>query len=262
VAELNDGVSSPKTGSGSPPLPFGGTEILAGVTAARRVLDAGCGSGRLTVALAQAGADVTGIDTNARQLEQARSRAEEAGVELTLLEADFDDPLPFGGASFDAVASRLALMAAADPGGTLREMYRVLEPAGRLVTVLWATPAENPWFAVPREAIAAALGADRAAFARAFGRLGDPDEAAAVHRSAGLRDVEVRRIHGRRSAAGAAAYWQELAAENGHFRRVAATLSDTERNVLVRELDGRLAEFRERDHLSLPRTLVLVTARR
>ena len=52
--------------------PFGAAEILAAVAGAERVLDAGCGSGRLTVALAEAGADVTGIDTNAAQLEEAR----------------------------------------------------------------------------------------------------------------------------------------------------------------------------------------------
>ena len=155
-------------------LPFGAAEILAAVAGAGRVLDAGCGSGRLTVALATAGAAVTGIDTNAGQLAEAARRADEAGVELTLLEADFNAPLPFADASFDAVTSRLALMAASDPVATLRELRRVLEPGGRLVTVLWGSPDENPWFAEPRAAIGAVLGAERAAFARAFGKLGEP----------------------------------------------------------------------------------------
>ena len=178
-------------------LPFGATEILAAVAGAERVLDAGCGSGRLTVALAQAGASITGIDTNIGQLEQARRRAEDAGVDLTLLEADFNAPLPFADASFDAVTSRLALMAADDAVATLTELRRVLEPGGRLVTVLWATPAENPWFAVPREAIGAVLGQERASFARAFGKLGDPDAATDAHRTAGL--VDARRFASRGS---------------------------------------------------------------
>ncbi len=59
--------------------PFGVAEILAAVAGARRVLDAGCGSGRLTVALAQAGAEVTGIDTNAKQLAEARRRGRGGG---------------------------------------------------------------------------------------------------------------------------------------------------------------------------------------
>ena len=65
-------------------LPFGAAEIVAAVATAHaeHVLDAGCGSGRLTVALAEAGAEVTGFDTNATQLEEAARRAAEAGVSL------------------------------------------------------------------------------------------------------------------------------------------------------------------------------------
>ena len=262
MAGLNDDASSPKTEPSPIPLPFGTTEVLTAVKGAQRVLDAGCGSGRLTVALALTGAEVTGIDTNAGQLAQARSRGDEAGVGLTLLEADLEGRLPFGDASFDAVTSRLALMAVGDPPATLGELCRVLEPGGRLVTVLWASPAENPWFAVPREAIRTVFGVDRAAFARAFGKLGDPDEAASVHRAAGLADVEAIRLHERRTATDAAAYWQELAAENGHFRKVASSLDAAGAAALAVELDVRLAPYRDGDHLSLPRALVLVTARR
>ena len=254
-------IREPRLGPTARWLPFGCAEILAGVADARRVLDAGCGGGRLTISLAQTGAAVTGIDTSGQRLEQARKRANTAGVELNLIEADFNAPLPFADASFDAVTSRLALMAADDAVATLTELRRVLEPGGRLVTVLWASPAENPWFAVPREAIGAVLGEERAAFARAFGRLGDPDEAAAVHRAAGLENVVACRLHGDRKASDAAAYWHELAAENGHFRRIAAALSDAERDALSADVEARLAPFREGDHLSLPRTLVLVTAR-
>jgi SAM-dependent methyltransferase len=242
-------------------LPFGCPEILAAVAGARRVLDAGCGSGRLTVGLALAGAEVTGVDTNASQLEVARGRAQAEGVELTLLEADFD-ALPFEDASFDAVVSRLAVMASDHPVATLRELARVLVPGGRLATVLWASPDENPWFGEPRKAIGEVLGPERAAFARAFGKLGDPGSAAAAHREAGLGEVEAVRLHELRRAPDAAAYWQELSEENGHFRRVAASLDDAQRSALAAEVQVRLEPFREGDRLALPRTLVLVTARR
>jgi SAM-dependent methyltransferase len=242
--------------------PFGTAELLAAVAGARRVLDAGCGSGRLTVALALAGAEVTGFDTSSARLGDARRRAGGAGVELELVEADFNAPLPFAGASFDVVTSRLALMAADDPVATLRELGRVLEPDGRLVTVVWAALAENPWFAAPREAIAVVLGDERASFARAFGRLGDPAEAAAAHVAAGLSGVEASFVRGHVVRADAGEHWELLSRENGHFRRVAATLSDTERDAVVAELEARLACYREGDHLFVPRALVLVTARR
>ena len=243
-------------------LPFGAAEIVAAAAGAERVLDAGCGSGRLTVAVALGGAAVTGMDTNAAQLEVAAQRGAEAGVALTLLEADFNEALPFADATFDAVVSRLSVMAATDPVATLRELARVLEPGGRLVTVLWASPAENPWFAAPREAIGVVLGAERAAFARAFGKLGDLEEAAAAHRAAGLVDVDAVLLHGSRSAPDAASYWAELSAENGHFRRVETVLGDDERAALRAELEERFAPYREAGGLTLPRTMVLVTAKR
>jgi len=243
-------------------LPFGAAEIVANVTGARRVLDAACGSGQLTVALAEAGAEVTGFDTNAAQLGVARSRAEEARVSLELVEADFDGALPWPDGTFDAVVSRLAVMAADDPVATLHELRRVLVPGGRLVTMLWASPEENPWFGVPREAIAVVLGPERADFARAFGRLGDPDSAAAAHREAGLVDVSASLLREHRVEQSPAAYWAQLAQENGHFRRVAASVSDDERRALVAELEARLEPFREGDHLLLPRTLVLAEGRR
>src|SRR6476469_1844896 len=100
------------------------------------------------------------------------------------------------------------------------------------MTLLWAAPAENPWFTAPREAIGAVLGPERAAFARAFGKLGDPDDATAAHEAAGFVEVEAVLLHGSRAAPDAAAYWTELSGEIGHFRRVEAVLSDEERAAL------------------------------
>lgn len=244
------------------PPPFGVPELLAAVAGARRVLDAGCGSGRLTVALASAGAEVTGIDTSTERLEGARRRAVEAGVELRLVEADFEQPLPFADRAFDAITSRLSLMIPTDTVSTLTELRRVLEPGGRIATVLWASLDLNPWFAAPREAAAAVLGGDRAAFARAFGRLGDPEEAAAAHRAADFVDVGARLLREHAATPNAGAHWEGLARDNGHYRRLDASLTADERAAVTSELERLLGVYRDGDGLSLPRTLVLVTARR
>lgn len=249
-------------GAAAEQLPFGAAELLSAVAGAGRVLDLGCGSGRLTVALARAGAGVTGIDTSRERLEQARRRAGEGGVELQLVEADMDEPLPFEDGSFDAATSRLALMVAAAPAATLRELRRVVVPDGRIATVIWASLDRNPWFSAPREAIAAVLGGERASFARAFGKLGDPAEAADVHRAAGMRDVEATLLREHASAADAAEHWERLAQENGHFRRVAEALTEAEREAVVADVAARLEPYRTAGSIHVPRTLVLVTARR
>lgn len=244
------------------PLPFGASEVLVAVDGAERVVDAGCGSGRLTVALAARGARVTGFDTSSSALDDARARAEAAGVSVTLVEADLNRTLPFADGAFDAVTSRLALMVADDPAVTLCELARTLAPGGRLATALWATVDLNPWFDAPREAVRTVLGDERGRFAGAFGRLGSPDAAAAAHRAAHLVDVEARLLQEHVVRADAAEHWRLLAAENGHFRRVDAILDEERRASLVAELGRRLEGLRDGDRLVLPRTLVLVTARR
>lgn len=242
--------------------PFGVPELLELVAGARRVLDVGCGSGRLTVALARAGAEVTGMDTNAEGLADAERLAEKAGVRLTLVEADMEKPLPFADASFDAVTSRLSLMIPRDAVPTLRELGRVLGPRGRIATVVWAALPENPWFDAAREAVRAVLGDERASFARAFGRLGVLPDAELAHRAAGFDDVEGRLLREHLVRVDAAEHWRLLATENGHFRRIDAALGEQERRALVAELEARLAPYRVGDDLELPRTLVLVTGRR
>jgi SAM-dependent methyltransferase len=244
--------------------PFGVPEIVSAVAAAGSVLDAGCGSARLTLALADAGAaDVVGIDTSLERLTQGRARVatHPMGARVKLLEADFNRALPFPDGRFAAAVSRLALMIATDSVATLRELRRVTAPGGRIVTALWAPVSDNPWFALPRSAAAAVVGTDGANYARAFGRLGSPEAATEVHRAAGLADVEAATLRETLDFQDAAALWTWIAGENGHVRRVDAALSVSERAAVLDELDRLVAAHRGRDgSLALPRAMTLVTA--
>jgi SAM-dependent methyltransferase len=244
--------------------PFGVPEIIAAVSGARSVLDAGCGSARLTVALADAGAtEVVGIDTSRERLEQGARRlsTHAAGPRVKLMPADFDQSLPFPAARFAAAVSRLALMIARDPIATLRELARVTAIGGRVVTAVWAPVSDNPWFALPRSAAATVLGTDRADYARAFGRIGRPEEAAELHRAAGLAAVRAQTLRQTLDVHDAAALWTWMTRENGHVRRLDATLSAAERAAVLEELARLTAEYRSADgSLGLPRTMTLVTA--
>src|ERR1019366_1096479 len=213
------------------------------VPGARSVLDVGWGSARLTLALADAGAtQVVGVDASLDRLTQGRARisTHAVGGRVQLFEADFDRALPFA---------------------TLRELRRVTAPGERIVTALWAPVGENAWFALPRAAAAAVLGNDRADYARSFGRLGSLDEATEVHRAAGLTDVRAETLRNKLDVQHAAGLWRWMVSQNGHVRRLDASLTASERAAVLDELHRRAAEHRADDgSLALARAMTLVIA--
>jgi len=243
-------------------LPFGVAEVLEAAGRPESALDVGCGSGRLTVELARRGAAATGIDTNERQLAAARERAAETGAEVTFVRGDMNEPLAFAEAAFGAVTSRLSLMIARDPLAALREAARVTAPGGAVVSAVWARIEENPWFGEPRAAVAEALGPERAAFARAFGRLGDATELADLHRGAGLADVQGRVLRDDVPVADSEAHWRGLVSRIGHYTRLDAAITPDERARVVDVMGRRLAPFHAETGLRLPRAMVIVSARR
>lgn len=107
----------------------------AGFAEGQRVLDAGCGYGAMARFLARRyGCRVTATNISRRELERARTLAEEEGLGgLVAFEwADYHD-LPYGDGSFDRWISQDALLHAEDKGRVLGEAVRVLKPGGRLV---------------------------------------------------------------------------------------------------------------------------------
>jgi len=105
---------------------------VIGSVSGKRLLDAGCGDGVVSVRLAQSGADVTGLDNEPRVLVVARCRARNAGLRVSFLDGAVQ-ALPPEDCSFDIVVAVTVLCFVADPERALREMARVLRPGGRLV---------------------------------------------------------------------------------------------------------------------------------
>ena len=99
--------------------PFSGNEVA---------LDAGCGTGSLTFALAGFVAEVVGADTNAEYLEAGRTAAPE---NVRFVEGDVM-ALPFGYAEFDLVCCHRVLHHVRRPELAVSELARVARPGGRV----------------------------------------------------------------------------------------------------------------------------------
>lgn len=99
------------------------------------VLDLACGSGRLTLPLAQAGFEVVGVDESTEMLAAAKAKADAAGVQIELVRADmrdFDLPRRDFGLAVIFANSLLHLHETADIRRLLRAVARHLRPDGVL----------------------------------------------------------------------------------------------------------------------------------
>jgi demethylmenaquinone methyltransferase/2-methoxy-6-polyprenyl-1,4-benzoquinol methylase len=118
---------------------------LAAVKPGDRALDLCCGTGDIALALAEQGADVTGLDFSEKMLEVAAHRLEKAHCpRLKLVQGDAQS-LPFPDNSFDAITVGYGLRNLSNLETGLREMVRVARPGARIVALDFGKPANALW---------------------------------------------------------------------------------------------------------------------
>jgi len=175
---------------------------LAAASAVRpgdRVLDAACGTGDLALAALEAGGKVTGLDFSERMLERARRKSD--AIEWILGDVL---ALPFDDAAFDAATIGFGIRNVADLDAGLRELARVLRPAGRLA-ILEITrpkgvlrPFYKLWFDVLIPVVGKLLpgGVAYSYLPASVRRFPGPDDLANALQGAGFADVSYRLLAG------------------------------------------------------------------
>jgi SAM-dependent methyltransferase len=108
------------------------------------ILDAGAGTGALTILAAELGYRVTALDLSEGMLAKAREKAGSRGLEVTFVVGPAMQPPP---GPFDAVMERHVVWTMPDPVAVLRAWRDVVVPGGRLVLFegVWkpATPGDR-----------------------------------------------------------------------------------------------------------------------
>lgn len=166
----------------------------AGLGAADRVLDVGCGAGvstRAAARVATAG-HATGIDVSAPLLAEARRRSRAAGLANTTFVQGDAQVHPFEPRAYDVVISRFGAMFFGDPVAAFTNTARALRPGGRLALVSWQELARNEWLLLVRRALAAgrSLPEPPSDAPGPFG-LSDPDRVRRILTAAGFEAVEL-----------------------------------------------------------------------
>jgi len=189
------------------------------------VLDAGCGTGSLTFALARRARAlrIQGIDFSPAYVEHAtqRNRDPSIGFQVGDISA-----LPFPDASFDRVLSLLVLHFVPDTPRALAEMRRVGRPGATVAAAVWDA---RGGYVANRIFFDTAATLDEKANerrARNYTRpMTRPGELAAAWRAAGLADVRETTLAIRMEFASFDDYWAPYVGKDGPGAEYVATLT-------------------------------------
>jgi ubiquinone/menaquinone biosynthesis C-methylase UbiE len=129
------------------------------------VADLACGTGTMSVLMAELGHQVRGVDLSSEMVRLAQAKAAPYGSAIEVEQGDAGDP-PLEPGSVDVVFARHILWTLPDPTDALRRWAGLLRPGGRMVLVEGRWGLESaadqpalPWSAgVPSEELAAVVG--------------------------------------------------------------------------------------------------------
>ena len=238
------------------------------LTGGESVLEIGCGTGALTLPLAEAVGEhgrVVAVDISEPMLGAARQKVGERGLRnVTLLSADAQ-VFAFEPGAFDLATSRMGVMFFADPAAAFRNIKGGLKPGGRLVFACWAPLAENRHWLISYDVALGHLGPPAPEPTNEPGPLafGDPDYIRGVLTTAGFAEIAVERAHPT-IICGSPEEKARQAVMMGPTARLleAKRPDETTRQTIAREIEAAFATEAHSGPVRQPATIFLVAARR
>jgi ubiquinone/menaquinone biosynthesis C-methylase UbiE len=210
---------------------------LAELEPGMRVLDVACGTGVLSLVVAEVvmpdGA-VVGLDLNPGMLDVARRKAPRIDWREASAEA-----IPFEDATFDAVVSQFGLMFFEDKARAIREMVRVLRPAGRLAVAVWDSLENVTGYGAFTALLSRLFGDSVAESLRAPYSLGDTQILSSLFSVTGALDITISTLEGMVRYP-SIRYWMESDIRGW---TLSDALDEAQLDLLVSEAETDLARF-------------------
>ncbi|MEO8433390.1 MAG: class I SAM-dependent methyltransferase [Pyrinomonadaceae bacterium] len=240
----------------------------AGIVAGNSVLDVAGGSGEPSLTIAETvgptGA-VTCTDAIAEMVATAKVEAQQRGLTNVKFQQCTADSLPFEDKSFHAVVCRLGVMFFPDPLAALREMLRVTKDGGAISLVGWDKSELNPFFYAMTDVVARHFDDAPPADPNAPGafRFAEPGVLAGLVENAGATNVTERKLKFDIAAPiSLQEFWQMRSEISATLREKLGTLSQTEADLIAREVQDAVREFFPRGRMSIPAQTIIVSGRK
>ena len=132
----------------------GEADLVAGLVEGRRIVDAGCGTGRVAIELASRGFDVVGVDLDAGMLDSARRKAPDLDWrQQDLLELEVDPPADL----LVLAGNVLIFVAPATEPAVVARCAAAIRPGGLVVAGFTVRPGDYGPTALDADATAAGL---------------------------------------------------------------------------------------------------------
>ena len=232
----------------------------AEVTTGNHMLDIATGPGEAALgALSMLKPEglVIGADISPAMLMAARTRLSDESFRPVATDGQ---ALAFRDGSFDAVVCQLGLQFFPEPGRGLSEFRRVLR-AGRCTAVcVISTPDRAPMWGVLADTLSHHLPDQRDALHLGFA-LADPERLEHLFKTAGFRDVSVKRETRQGTVESFDAYWAPIEAGTGHMPQAYRALPEANRRAVREEVQARLAAFESGGQLVMSAEMLIGAGR-
>jgi SAM-dependent methyltransferase len=239
-----------------------------GLNGGESVLEIGCGTGALTLPLAEAVGEhgrIVAVDISEPMLGAARKKVGERGLRNVTLHSGDAQVFTFEPAAFDLATSRMGVMFFGDPAAAFRNIKGALKPRGRLVFACWAPLAENRHWLISYDVALRHLGPLAPPPAHEPGPLafGDPEYIRGILAAAGFAEIAVDRAHPT-IICGSPEEEARQAVTMGPTARLIEAKSPDEatRQAIARDIEAAFAAEAAAGPIRLPATIFLVSARR